>query len=360
MNFSLVIFPIIYAILEIFFFTFTPLIASYLNETEIDNYTFESILITSYSFLIYIFSYVLGILIYYHKKTKKNFVNYIEVNNFIILIIAVATLIYIYSFNIFENINNIRSVSFNRENKGYLYVFYWNIIFIGIILLLNKIKSIYIIVIFMPLLYITGSKKAFILLLLIILFDKISKLEGKKSIIILTLLSVPFSFYLFSGVEINEVSSYMINYFDHQIRGGQFLYMMQTYNFNLLNLMDQYWAYLPRFIFNDKPFIYGDLHLIDLISESSLYDGYAPAIPSWGYLYAVYGLPLILFFDLLSGLITSFLIYMTDFKNNIYAKILSMQLIFGIFIYPSRSHLFLFLIMAFIFLLVKSKNSYVQ
>lgn len=363
MNKSLILFPIIYELLDALLYIYIPILSYFFFSTEVDFYTIESIQISTILKFFFIASYFLAFMCIcraFKFNKKVDFTNqHINISLLRIILILVA-LFYISSFELIANFENIRAVLFNREGFGYIYVLYWNILFLYILLRFYSRDRVGIleILILVVLLYLTGSKKAFILASLIFLMKNILNKNNVYFLIIICIFVLFISFYIFSGVDVDDLTRYMIAYFDHQVRGGQFLMILSKTEFDTVLLFDQYWSYLPRLLFPDKPYIYGDLYLIDLISPNSLKTGYAPAIPYWGYSYAIGGICLSIILEILYAITTAYLVFKIHFSKNIIFPIFLMQFTFGIFIYPSRAHLFLVFIPLLILLLKKRSLTY--
>ena len=309
-----------------------PLVTEFL--TGLPYYSSETASVYSFfSLHLYALGMLLGVICY--KLFRKN--NCSNENNtkfkkrsFGLLILFYFFLFFIMIFNSpsgFDWIINSRAAYQNgRVGFGWLYVS------LQLILVISLTASI-----------LTSNQFNLSLLLKIIFILFLAFFLGSKSYLIFLVLysvvlyhffvrKIPSSNLLFVFVFL-LISLFMVIpiYGDFNFDAGLLTYFDHGYNYGLLGegladnldrgqfLLSAGWSYLPRTIFIDKPFVYGDVWLTELISAGSADKGHTLGGPSITFYALAFGLWGVLFSGLILSFISNHLYYsVVDTKNLFY------------------------------------------
>jgi len=284
-----------------------------------------------YVFLVYIFyiiyfisitaGFVLGTKYPFYIRENPKRSNIIIFNFVTIIFIVIIAYKLIKTFGIVAIINPRELYTNTRLGYGHIYFLLGCIIRILMIVsfiygsLFDKIISL-ILTLFIT--YVMGSKWIFLSSVVILLFVYVFKKKinvSIKNILIISFMIIPVllvTFYIFtpfarsSG---NDLITFMIHYFSEPVRNFavELNYLKDNYN-GVLTFQNNFYALLPRFIFLDKPELFGSFVIAyTFYPEWTLSFTGAPSFGLFGTIFADLGY-LSLIFISITSLINGFLI----------------------------------------------------
>jgi len=271
---------------------------------------------------------------YFVTNTKKNFNNssYSKLQNIFLFLSFIFFVFLMIGSGVYLEwfINPRDSYVNNRVGNGLFYALSLN--FLSISIFFSFLKSINIkqliisFLFFMILLYPYGSKGLYLNLFIffLIMVYRIKRKETIKYSIPAGIIVVFAILYNFStdilSISFDQISAYFdyyfnaANYYDDYFAG---LHELQEGKIFLSSL----WEYVPRALYDDKPFVYGILNIVEYYYPGGPASGNTPAFGGEVVKFADFGVFGVIFFSVLNiTLIIKALFYIILFRNNIFFK----------------------------------------
>lgn len=227
-----------------------------------------------------------------------------------------------------------------RVGLGFLWSFYVTSIPLALFtyFFINKIqismKLFLLIIISTVFLYFSGSKQAIFSCILSALFyidNYAYKFSIKKSIALISLLPISFlSVTIFQG-SFNTIYE-SLRYFDYIVLSSK--YLKDSYLFDSIigtGYLSQFWGYVPRILYPNKPFEYGPVLLNTVLFPGAAEQGYTPAYMPWTLAHLDFGIIGILIIGFLKGNIyAAFFRIFTANKRNLFLFLVNLNIGFNI------------------------------
>jgi len=272
----------------------------------------------------------------------------------------------IFTFNLYQlndfSLSSIRMyVSANREGNGVTFLLMINMIFLSVILI-RKLSLVQKIILF-SMIAVVSSKALIVKFLLLLNFNRIIKLSviGLVTVIVLFLLSFTLFFYLYSGVDINDFNSYVVNYFNQIYETDLVINNISKLSLDFYTKVElffnSFWGYVPRAIYSDKPYVYGPLLFsIDNTYPGALATGWSPALLDWYLSYFYFGILGVFIQPIFEIGIIWYSFEQHRMINTSHSLIFFLFFSFGIFVYPINSPVVgIFMILSILLLLGKKR-----